>query len=536
MTPILPRPTELGAGAGASEAEPARVEGARPRSEAQSAQASRVRILRIEARGTAARHLKALASNPPDAVECDHMRICPTCGRSHDDGVEVCPYDETPLTATQRETDFLNPDEVLGAYRVLGKIAVGGMGVIYRAEHVRLGRKVALKVLRQELLERTDILHRFFEEARAVNEIGHPNIIDIIDFVEDFQSNPPRVYMVMELLVGQDLAARIDSVGPLDPEEAVAVARQATDALIAVHRAKILHRDLKPENIFLCRREEGPPIVKLLDFGVAKTFGERQKVGITDPGTAVGTPEYMAPEQVLGRDLDDRTDVYALGLVLYDMLTDSVPFQSERYGEVLVMQVKDIPEPISTRRRRGKPVPPRLEQLVMRCLEKDPAQRYQSMRELRAALDDALVLDGADAPSLAPAPTPPAPEPVELQPLPPELAAGTEPDEPLPTARRRYVLLGLAASVIAGSLVAIFSLTGSSSRGTSPLTKASRPDARAAIPPSPRPDAAAVAAVAADRGPAPDLAAPKVKRPGGKKKGGKKTKPGLEGTVDPFNP
>jgi serine/threonine-protein kinase len=437
----------------------------------------------------------------------------------------MLPHDQ-PAPAPSAHADELAAGEVLGAYRILGRIAVGGMGVIYRAEHVRLGRKVALKVLRHELLERADILHRFFEEARAVNEIGHPNIIDIIDFVEDFQSNPPRVYMVMELLVGQDLAARIEAAGQLDAEEAVAIAKQASEALIAVHRAKILHRDLKPENIFLCRREEGTQ-VKLLDFGVAKTFGERQQVGITDPGTAVGTPEYMAPEQVLGRELDDRTDIYALGLVLYDMLTDSVPFQSERYGEVLVMQVKETPEPVSARRKPGRPVPARLERLVMRCLEKDPALRFQSMSELREALEEVLVAEAAPVQPVAVTP-PPAPAPGEPD--------GPDPTLELRPRRRRVVVAGLVAGTLVGGGIALWILAGTRSNGSGlSVTRPARgPDAGPrplrALPPDAamRPDLPTPAT--------PDLAArPKTKRIVPKKKGEKK-KPGLEGTVDPFNP
>jgi serine/threonine-protein kinase len=474
------------------------------------------------------------------------MKICPTCGRQHGDDVARCPHDQTLLRGGEGAPSAhaeLGPGEVLGAYRLLGKIAVGGMGVIYRAEHARLGRKVALKVLRPELLERADILHRFFEEARAVNEIGHPNIIDIHDFVEDFQSNPPRVYMVMELLVGEDLASRIGTAGPLDPEETVQIAEQAVDGLIAVHRARILHRDLKPENIFLCRGEEGARRVKLLDFGVAKTFGERQQVGITDPGTAVGTPEYMAPEQVLGRDLDDRTDVYSLGLVLYDMLTDTVPFQSDRYGEVLVMQVKELPEPVSLRRKKGKPVPPRLEALVMRCLEKDPSQRFQSMRELRSALAGCLT-PGPLEPTTSAPPEEQAPGPPEAMPLALESLESLAPLEPESEPRRRGALLaGLVVGVLVAGGLTLWLLSRRPDPSAAPVGRA--PDAaRPTLTRSSKgstPDAAA-----ADRAPSarPDLGAPRTKplpkRVGNKrvevKKGEPKPKPGLEGTVDPFNP
>ena len=284
---------------------------------------------------------------------------------------------------------------LLGSYRVLSLLGEGGMGMVYRAEHVRLGRKVAIKVLRRDLMKNKEIVARFFNEARAVNEIGHPNIVDIIDFVENFEIEPPLVYMVMELLSGQDLRGRIEAASPMDPPEVVGIALQVANALVAVHRVKILHRDLKPDNIFLVQPDESlddddlarrGAQVKLLDFGVARAFGERERLNVTDPGTAIGTPEYMAPEQVLGRQLDHRTDIYALGMVMYEMLTGQVPFTSHSYGEVLIKAVKEQPAPISEVRLEGMSMPSGLEPLVMRCLEKDPAKRYQNARELRRTL------------------------------------------------------------------------------------------------------------------------------------------------------
>jgi serine/threonine protein kinase len=277
---------------------------------------------------------------------------------------------------------------LLGSYRLLATIGTGGMGNIYSAEHVRLGRRVGLKVLKPELTRRVDVVKRFFAEARAVSEVGHPNIVDIHDFVEDGSVEPPLIYMVMELLVGCDLAQRIRSVGPMEPAEVVPIAVQVANALIAVHRLNILHRDLKPENIFLVERPGAVPHVKLLDFGVATTFGDRESLGLTAPGATVGTPQYMAPEQILGAPLDERTDLYSLGVVLYDMLTNSVPFQSSQFGEVLVKHVEARPDPIVARRlAQGRgPVPRDLEDVVMRCLEKKPDHRFPNAAALREAL------------------------------------------------------------------------------------------------------------------------------------------------------
>ena len=300
------------------------------------------------------------------------------------------------------ETDELIPvgrgpslkGNMLGSYIITSQAGEGGMGVVYRAKHARLGRKVAIKVLRRDLVLKKDIVARFFNEARAVNEIGHPNIVDIVDFVEDYEVDPPLVFMVMELLEGNDLRTRISRGGQLDPDEAVSIALQVCNALIAVHKVKILHRDLKPDNIFLIQRPEideeyeqhHGAKVKLLDFGVARAFGERERDNITDPGTAIGTPEYMAPEQVLGRELDNRTDIYALGMVLYEMLTGNVPFTSHSFGEILVRAVKERPPPVFEARKSGVPVPKDLEIVVMRCLEKDPRLRFQTVADLRKVL------------------------------------------------------------------------------------------------------------------------------------------------------
>jgi serine/threonine-protein kinase len=273
--------------------------------------------------------------------------------------------------------------DVLGPYQVTKHIETGGMGIVLQARHQRLGRWVALKVLKPELSKKANEVARFFEEARAVNEINHPHILEIYDFIEDDRVDPPLVYMVMELLSGEDLATRLHS-GPLGLAAASIIADQVADALSAAHQVNILHRDLKTSNIFLTHDHNRGIHVKLLDFGLAKAFGVREHHKLTDPGTTMGTPEYMAPEQVLGKDLDERTDIYTLGLVLYEMLSGSRPFEGNTGTEILVRQVEDPPEPLNE--RCHPPVPPAFEDLVLRCLEKDPADRFQTVLELRRTL------------------------------------------------------------------------------------------------------------------------------------------------------
>jgi serine/threonine-protein kinase len=277
----------------------------------------------------------------------------------------------------------------LGSYRLLYRLAEGGMGVVYFAEHMRLNRQVAIKVLRREMAGRTDLVARFFREARAVNDIGHPNIVQIYDFVEHLDEEPPIVYMVLEFLEGRDLGAYIEARGPLDPREAVGIGRQVASALEAVHKAQVLHRDLKPENIFLTPPDPGQscPKVKLLDFGVAKDVGDRLEEVITAPGITLGTPEFMAPEQILARNMDHRVDIYALGLLLYYMLAGDSPYSASTAGRQLKMQLKGKPPPLASRRVGRAPVPAELEAVIMRCLEMDPDRRYQSAGEVEQALE-----------------------------------------------------------------------------------------------------------------------------------------------------
>jgi eukaryotic-like serine/threonine-protein kinase len=332
------------------------------------------------------------------------MKVCSECGRSFSDEAVLCAFDGTSLgqgDGSRLITSSSMPaaGDQLGSYTIQERIAEGGMGVVYSAVHVRLGRRVAIKVLKPELLkQRPDAISRFLQEARAVNGIGHPHIIDIIDFVEISDREPPLVYMVMELLDGEDLSARIKGIGALSADEVLKIAVQVTDALEAVHARGMLHRDLKPENIFLLEGKDEDRRVKLLDFGISKKMDPRSSEHLTEPGTTIGTPEYMAPEQILCRPLDVRTDIYALGIVLYHMLAGSLPFASSNCSEVFVKQLQETPEPLPARQQ----TPPDLEQLVMQCLEKDPEQRIQSAAELRRELH--RVLDGGRAAETEPMP------------------------------------------------------------------------------------------------------------------------------------
>ncbi|HEY0194427.1 MAG TPA: serine/threonine-protein kinase, partial [Kofleriaceae bacterium] len=205
------------------------------------------------------------------------------------------------------------------------KLGEGGMGSVYLALHPHIGKKVALKVLHSELSNNQDVATRFFNEAKAVNDIGHPNIVDIVDFgiIQAGAGHDQLVYFIMEYLAGVTLSQLIRSEAPLPPERALTIGLQVADALSASHKCGIVHRDLKPDNIILIQRGRERDFVKLLDFGIAKlTGGDAMGSHRTRTGIVMGTPAYMSPEQCEGKDtVDHRTDVYALGIVLYEMLT-----------------------------------------------------------------------------------------------------------------------------------------------------------------------------------------------------------------------
>ncbi len=267
---------------------------------------------------------------------------------------------------------------VLGNYRLIRKLGEGGVGSVYEGEHVRLGRKMALKVLHPDVAS-AETIARFFNEARAVNEIKHPNILDVEDFVT---AETGEHYLIMELLVGEDLRTVISRDGLLSPARVTKIGEQVASALAAIHRAGIVHRDLKPDNIFLIQKD-GEERVKLLDFGIAKFLDEKQ--GLTRDGMTMGTPEYMAPEQILTSGKPgSQADLYSLGMMLYECLAGAPAFTATTTAAILRGHISDPVVPPS--QRRGEQLPAVLESVVLKCLEKDPANRFKTADEVIAAL------------------------------------------------------------------------------------------------------------------------------------------------------
>ena len=288
--------------------------------------------------------------------------------------------------------------QVLGSYRLLALIGRGGMGRVYLAEHVKLGRKVALKLLKPEYAAKRDSVRRFFQEARAVNTIRHKNIVDITDFVE---LPDTRTFIIMELLAGSNLGELVRREGPLPVHRSLGILLQVCDALEAAHREGIVHRDLKPDNIFILNAEGQRDTVKLLDFGVAKLLYSSSSDGDislqTMEGSVVGTPAYMSPEQAGGSAVDHRSDIYSLGAIMYELFTGQRVFEARSFGEFVLKHLQAIPVP--PRDLDGiPPLPGGLEAIILTCLEKKPEHRYQSVQALRADLN--RVMAGENTASL----------------------------------------------------------------------------------------------------------------------------------------
>jgi serine/threonine-protein kinase len=293
--------------------------------------------------------------------------------------------DET-VTSTRSLTLEIKVGTQLGSYEVIELLGKGAMGRVYRARHTRLGREVALKVLNPEFVARADVVQRFFREARVVNDIDHANIVEVSDFVEQ----PGLAYLVMELLEGDSLRDLMDLRGRKYPQvkRIVAILRQVCSALEAAHAKGVVHRDLKPDNVFVVKRD-GADFVKMLDFGVAKLRGGGD-MAETTTGMIIGTPHYMSPEQALGRDVTKTTDVWAAGVVLYEALAGSVPFSGGSFVELANQIRMQPPKPLPPKTPRGERIPAWLGEVIAKCLEKKPSDRFKSM----AALDEALAAGG----------------------------------------------------------------------------------------------------------------------------------------------
>jgi hypothetical protein len=315
------------------------------------------------------------------------MRLCPQCASSCDETHRFCPSCGFPIGKVETSPDDPLVGRTLpGGYVILELVGVGGMGRVYRAEQTNLGRTVAVKIIHPHLVGEENAAARFITEARAASRLNHPNSVGIIDFGK---SADGQLYLVMEFLRGRDLARVIYEDGLLPFARIVGVLRQTLAALAEAHNEDIIHRDLKPENIILEPARSGGDFVKVVDFGLAKMRAESQQPGITSPGIVCGTPEYMSPEQARGDPLDARSDLYAVGIIFYQLLTGRLPFDAESPTQVVLAHLTQLPKDpreVAPDRRIPKP----LVDVVLKCLQKDPDDRYQDADELSAELERVL--------------------------------------------------------------------------------------------------------------------------------------------------
>ena len=335
------------------------------------------------------------------------MLHCPTCGQQFSDGIHVCPDDFTPLEADATIPDI--PVDPLigrvfeGKYRLDQRLGSGGMGTVYRATHLLIDRPVAIKVLSQRFVGDETAQQRFRREARAAGRMQHPNAASVTDFGA---SEDGYLYIVMELLEGSTLRDLMAREGPLDPARAVSLMMQACSAVGAAHDAGLIHRDLKPANIFIEQRPNLPAVVKVLDFGLAKfavgANEDEEYKTLTQVGAIIGTPRYMSPEQCASAaPLTPASDVYSLGIVLYEMLAGGVPFSADT---PLAVAMKQVSEPPLPPREIVPTIPEPLESVTLHALAKKaedrPADANAFRRELHATAEQ-LGLEHADS-SMAP--------------------------------------------------------------------------------------------------------------------------------------
>jgi eukaryotic-like serine/threonine-protein kinase len=337
----------------------------------------------------AARHLGGFA---PVAGHAQPISV----GEAQLADLEAAPPPRPRSESNEQVRDLLPAGLVVGDYEVTRHLDSGGMADVYEGVHPLIGKAVAIKVLSRTLSSDPAMVDRFVQEARAVNQIRHHNIVDIFALGRLSDS---RVYCVMEFLNGESLQKRLRRAPGMTYDEALAVLSQMCDGLEAAHKVRIVHRDLKPENVFLIETARGP-LVKLLDFGIAKLIGaEKSGRPQTRAGMLIGTPEYMAPEQCMGQEIDTRTDVYALGIIMFEMFTGRLPFDAKSSLHMISAHVDS--EPIDP---RTLGVPEELGQLILECLAKAPADRPQTVAKVRERLGDVLQALGFELAAATPLP------------------------------------------------------------------------------------------------------------------------------------
>ena len=395
-------------------------------------------------------------------------KICPQCGTEYPPTERFCAKDGTALRSQETAADLVG-SVVADRYLILSQLGEGGMGRVYLAEHVKMGRKSALKVLHPSLMKDISAISRFNREAANASRISHPNVAAIYDFGE---TPDGMVYLAMEYVEGlslTSLAAQLGG-GTMPMARAAEIVRQTAEALGAAHDMGIVHRDLKPDNIMVARARDGSDWVKVVDFGIAKAAGagaESQKV--TKTGHVIGTPDYMSPEQLAGDNLDGRSDIYALGLVAFHLLTGTLPFPADSQQESMIMRLTEKPLTLAAA-RPDMSWPADLQAVMDKALERDVDARYRTAPEFGRELARAIAKMPATQTgrfatpiSVNPAGTAAAPAPV-----PPTRVAVAK-------RRRTPMLVGIGAAIVivAGGFTAMNLMGGNNQAAARDTTQLS---------------------------------------------------------------
>ena len=301
------------------------------------------------------------------------MKYCPSCDRGYADERTVCPVDGVALRQSRPGADPFIGQTINGQYRVIRKLGGGPTGIVYMAEQLSVFRTVALKILHREFVTNPQFERRFRREASVAALLGHRNVITVYDFDK---AEDGSLYIAMEYVIGRTLR-EIMQEGIMAVGRAVNVVTQAARGLGSAHAAGVIHRNVKPENIMVITEGEE---VKVIDFGIARVIGQATPAGA---GVIIGTPAYMAPEQIRGGAITERTDIYSLGIVFSEMLCGRVPFEATTRTAVLVQHLNDIPAPVHELRRA---VPLSVGKVVARMLEKQPENRQKNMEEVVLSL------------------------------------------------------------------------------------------------------------------------------------------------------
>jgi serine/threonine-protein kinase len=448
------------------------------------------------------------------------MKLCPACEERYGDDARACPRDgatlvQVPGPVAARDVDPLCGQVLDGRYRIERRLGAGGMGAVYVGRQQAVDRAVAVKVLPAALGSDEEAVRRFLQEARASSALAHPNIVTIHDFG---QTADGLLYLVMELVPGETLTRVLARSGALPAARAAEIGRQILDALEEAHGRGIVHRDLKSDNVMVCSRAGNADLVKVLDFGLARVAGSSS--GMTRTGAVLGTPSYMSPEQAHGDRTDHRTDLYSLGVILYELLAGRLPFEAELPLAVLIKHMHEAPPPLEG-------VPSVVAAVVLRALAKSPAERFASAAEMNAALAAAVGRPVAasgppDAADFATALTVP--------PSSPSISGLGFRGESVPPPRRepqRLRALAAAVLLLAGAAVAWQVFTSGEASPTAvaqpraetppseaPASAAPRSDALPPPPPAPAPRSEVAAAPASVQEPPRPAPATTPARPG----------------------